>query len=116
TSPLVLTGWTIESRPSSLDDAAYGSSAAFFGARIALASVDFEAVLKLAERAVSLLIIAKRRAARLDRVVEHRLDARDERFCFRRWLAGFGGKRAGELQRRDAGAEKRLPGLDVADP
>ena len=95
-SPLVLTGWTIESRPSSLDDAAYGSSAAFSRARFALASVDLEAVLKLAERAVGALVVAKRRAAGFDRVLEHRLDAIDERFRLRRRLAGLGGERAGE--------------------
>ena len=78
-SPLVLTGWTIESRPSSLDDAAYGSSAAFSRARFALAAIDLESELEFSERAVGALVVAERRAAGPDGVLEHRLHAIDQR-------------------------------------
>ncbi len=46
----------------------------FLGQARALAVVDAEAVLEIAERAVRLAMIAQRRAARLDRLQKHLLD------------------------------------------
>src|ERR1043165_7389109 len=48
---------------------------------LAGAIVDPERVLEIAEVAVGLAVIAQRRAAGLDRVVQHRLDGICERIC-----------------------------------
>ena len=114
-SPLALTGWTIKGGASSLDGAAYGSSAAFSGARLALAVISLEAMLKAAEPAVGALVVAQRRAAGLDGIRQHGLDGGDQSFRFFGGLARFRGQRAGALQRRNAGAMQRLAGVDVAE-
>ena len=82
----------------------------------ALAVVDPEIVLEIAERAVGAAMIAQRRAAGLDRVVEHRLDGVDQR-ARRARSARRDGRRWWRLAlRRQQCAMQRLADIDVAEP
>src|SRR5690348_5346737 len=68
-----------EGRASGLDDAANRAAAAARRARPSGAVVDAEIVLEIAELAIGAAMIAQRRAAGLDGVVEHVADGRDQR-------------------------------------
>src|SRR5689334_18095300 len=71
-----LAAGAIERRTPRLHDALDLPFAAGTGARLTLASVDGKIVLEHAEFAVGALVIAQRRAARLHRLAQHRLDRR----------------------------------------
>src|SRR5690606_7997916 len=100
---------------SSLDDAAYGSSAAFPRAGLARAAVNLEAVLEAPKPAVRALVIAQRGSAGLDRIFEHGLDRRHQGRGRLGRLAGSRGETAGKPHRRDAGPEQGLAGIDIAE-
>src|SRR5687768_8363697 len=68
---LLLTNRTEERRAPALHDALDGAFAAGRDAALALAVVDPEVVLEHAKRAVGQAVVAQRRAAGLDRIVEH---------------------------------------------
>src|SRR5512140_1789042 len=74
---LFLARRTIERRAPVLHDAFDLALAA--GARPPFAVIDPEIVLEVAERAVGAAVVAQRRAAGLDGVVERRLDGVDQR-------------------------------------
>src|SRR5262249_30207511 len=67
-----------ERRAAALPDALDGAVAAARDARLALAVVDPEIVLEQPDLAVGAAMIAERRAAGLDRILEHRLDRVDQ--------------------------------------
>src|SRR5665647_3482413 len=74
---LLLAAWAIERRAGILHDA---FDLALAGrAWRALAVIDQEIVLEVAERAVGPAVVAQRRAAGLDGVMQHRLDGIDQR-------------------------------------
>src|SRR6516165_1903427 len=75
---LLLAHRTIEGRAAVLDDALDRTAAARGPAWLAGAIVNAEVMLKHAELAVREPVIAQRRAAVLDRLCEHRLDAVDQ--------------------------------------
>src|SRR4051794_36672023 len=77
-SPLFLAHRTEESRAAGLHDAPDRALAAGRGALLALAIIDPEIVLEIAERAIGALVIAQRRATGCDRLVQHRLDRRHQ--------------------------------------
>src|SRR5579862_7746294 len=106
---------TIERRAPVLHDAPDGAWTTGRAALFAFAVVDTEAMLEHAEPAVGEFVIAQRRAAGFDRVVENNLDALDQAFgtfvrcaCFR----GDGRRQALWRQRR---AMQRLADIDVAE-
>src|SRR5581483_3541495 len=75
---LLLTRRTKKRRPPVLHDALDGAAAARRAARLAFAVVNAEVMLKHAEPAVGQLVVAQRRAAVLDGVVERALDGVDQ--------------------------------------
>src|SRR5450830_48820 len=113
-APLFLTKQTIERRAAGLHDAFDLALAA--RTRRTLAVIDLETVLEIAERAVGTAVVAQRRAAGLNRVLEHRLDGIDQRAgtCVRLTIAvgDSGSKPLGSEPR----AEQRLADIDVAEP
>src|SRR5947209_8443971 len=76
-SELLLTHRAEERAPRPLHDALDRAFASLRRALLAFAIVDAEIVLKVAELAVGAAMIAQRRAAGADRIVEHRAN------CFR---------------------------------
>src|ERR1017187_7132207 len=109
---LFLAWRTIERRAAGLHDAFDLALAA--RTRRALAVIDLETVLEIAERAVGTAVVAQRGAAGLNRVLEHRLDGIDQRAgtCGRLSVAvGDGG---GEPLGREPRAVQRLADIDVA--
>src|SRR5216683_2833101 len=76
---LPLTHWTQKRRPPVLHDPLNLATASRRNARFALAVIDAEMVLEIAKLAIGLAVIAQRRSAGLDGVVEHRLDGVDQR-------------------------------------
>src|SRR5262245_48359063 len=79
-------------------------------AGMAFMLIDLPAMLEIAELAIRLDIVAQRRAAGRDRLLEHRLHGPGEALGP---LALHGLR---QPPRREAGAEQRLRGIDVADP
>src|SRR2546429_4403172 len=71
---LLLALRTPEGRAPILVEAADGAAAARGLALLALAVVDLERMLEIAEFARGLAMVAQRRAAGLDRLVQHRVD------------------------------------------
>src|SRR5262245_43180729 len=63
-----------EGRATILVEAADGAAAAGGAAFLALAVVDLERMLEITELARCLAMVAQRRAAGLDRLVQHRVD------------------------------------------
>src|SRR5262245_24028943 len=110
TRPSALTVWAVEGRPAALHDALDLALATAAEARFALAVIDREVMLEIAELAVGPRIIAQGRAASLDALGQHALVRRCKRF---RALAG-NGRRQPFL--RDARTEQRLADIDVAEP
>src|SRR5215217_5837228 len=64
----------VEGRAARLDEPPHGRAAALGRAALALAVVDPEAVLEIAERAVRLRVVAQRRATGLDRLAQDGAD------------------------------------------
>src|SRR3984893_13562989 len=95
-----------------LDDSVAARGLAFF----AFAVVDLERVLEIAELARGLAMVAQRRAAGLDRLVQHRVNRGDQPFGVIGRLALFGGQRRGRSARRQMSAKQRLADIDIAEP
>src|SRR4051812_34941226 len=74
---LFLTARAIEGRAPVLHDALHRALAAV-AAGFALAVVDAEIVLEHAKLAIGALVVAQGRAARFDRILQHRLDRLDQ--------------------------------------
>src|SRR5262249_50311444 len=103
-----------ERRAPVLHHALHCPFAARGGAWFALAVIDAEMMLKISELAVRLAVVAQRRAAGLDRRVEHRLDGLDERVgALVRGAARRDGR--GAALRRHVCAVQRLADIDVAE-
>src|SRR3974390_1532458 len=107
---------TIEGRAAILDDALDRTPAARRPAWFAGARVNADVVLKHAELAIGEPVIAQRRAAVLDRLRQHRLDAVDQPRGVFVWCAVAYGKRRGAPLRLQVGAMQRLADIDVAKP
>ena len=82
---------------------------------LAFVIVDAEMMLVHAEIAVGEPVIAQRRAAILDRGVEHRLDARDQAFGTLVRCAFSVGERRSDAFRRQPRAIQRLANVDIAE-
>src|ERR1700759_967364 len=104
-----------EGRTPILVEAAHDAAAAFGVARFAFAVVDLKRMLKIAELSRGLAVVAQRRAAGLDRLIEHGVDRFHQpprvvgRFAF------FGRQRCRQSSRRQARAKQRLTDIDVAE-
>ena len=104
-----------EGGASVLHDAAHGAVAARRRAGLTLAVVDPEMMLEIAEIAVGAAVIAQRRTAGLDGVVEHGLDGIDESVGAR--IGGAAARRDGRglAARRQPRPVQRLACIDIAD-
>src|ERR1700759_225556 len=102
---------TPEGRSAVLGEALHHAAAAAF---LAFAVVDQKRVLEIAELARGLAMVAQRRAAGLDRLVQHRVNGVDQPFCVigRRALAV--GQSRGLAFGRQMRAIQRLADIDVA--
>src|SRR4029077_14512212 len=78
-------------------------------AALALMLIDLPAMLEIAELAIGLDIIAQGGTARSDRLAQHLGHGAGQS------LGPLALHRAGQAARRDAGAEQRLRGIDIAD-
>src|SRR5258708_10753863 len=105
-----------ERRTSVLGKALHQTTAFRGVAFLALAVVDLKRVLEIAEFTRSLAMIAQRRAAGLDRLVQHRVDSSDETPGMVGRLALSRGQRSGQTTRREMRAEQRLADINVAQP
>src|SRR5438552_1970364 len=97
---LLLALWAPEGRAAILVEAADGTAAARGLAFLALAVVDLEGMLEIAELARGLAMVAQRRAAGLDRLVQHRVDLLHQPPRVIGSLALFGRERRGQPPRR----------------
>src|SRR5439155_22674492 len=111
---LFLAHRTKKRRTPGLHDAPHGALAARRYARLALAVVDAEVVLEQPKLAVGAGVVAQRGAAGLDRVIEHRLDARDQPLGALVRCAGARGDGRGLPPGREPRAVQRLADIDVA--
>src|SRR5258708_1588024 len=91
-------------------DAAAARGLAFF----TLAVVDLERVLEIAEFAVGLAMLAKRCAAGLDRLIEHRMNSRPQPLGVIGRLTFFCCQRRRRSSRRQMRAIERLADVDIA--
>src|SRR5689334_6498882 len=103
-----------ERRTAVLVEAADGAAAARRPAFFALAVVDLERVLEVAKLARGLAMVAQRRAAGLDRLVQHRVDLFHQPPRVIGSLALLGRERCGQTPRRQMRAIERLADIDVA--
>src|ERR1700722_18474687 len=92
-------------------DSATSRGLAFF----AFAVVDLKRVLEIAEFAGGLAMIAQRRAAGLDGLIEHAVNRRDQPPGMVGRLCLFGCQCRGQSSRRQMRAEQRLTDIDVAE-
>src|SRR5262249_41038126 len=115
-SRLLLAHRAEEGRAAVLGEAPDATGAAAGRTSLALAVVDPEIVLEHAELAVGALVVAQRRAASRDRVVERRFDGVDQRrgALVRRTVAQR--QRRSLTARRQPGAVERLADIDIAEP
>src|SRR6516164_2192369 len=106
---------TEERRAPVLYDAFDGAFASRGDTGFAFTVIDTEMVLEIAEFSVGPAVIAQRRAAGLDRRMEHRFDGIDERdrARIRRVARREGG---GAAPRRQARPMQGLADIDVAEP
>src|SRR5258705_9437603 len=105
-SSSVLAVRAVEGRAAALDDAPDRSTAA---ARLTFAVIDRKTLRKITELAVGAGEILEGRAARRDRLGEHRVDCRDQP------LQPLERNRPASAARMDAGAIERLADIDVAE-
>src|SRR5580700_5251053 len=112
---LLLTDRTPESRTSALNDATHPPSASGGGTGLALAVIDAKIVLEQPQLTVGAAVIAQRRAAGFDRLVEHVLDRLHE-------TLGALGRRARSRRQgrcgalgRQARAVQSLAHIDIAE-
>src|SRR4029453_9990394 len=99
---------TPEGRTAILVEAADGAAAARRLALFAFAVVDLERMLEIAELARGLAMVAQRRAAGLDRLVQHRVDLLHQPPRVIGGLALFGRNRRGQPPRRQMRAIERF--------
>src|SRR5690606_9082355 len=111
----VLADWAIECRAAALHDAGDRSGATGLAAGLALAVIDREGMLEIAERSVGMHIVAQRRAAGLDRVGDDRADRRCKPFGALAHLAARRCDRAGRAPWRQAGAPQRFRHIYIAE-
>src|SRR3954452_1972275 len=97
-----------EGRAAVLVEAAHRAAAARRLTFLAFAIVDLEGVLEIAKLAGSLAMIAQRRAAGLDRLVQHRVDFRHQPPRVIGGLALLARQRRGQPPRRQMRAVERL--------
>src|SRR5581483_3331119 len=116
TPELFLAARAKESRAAVLHDALDRAFASRRDAGLALAVIDAEIVLEIAERAVGAPMIAQRRAARLDRIVEHGSDRVGQRNSALVRRAGFAGDGESHALGRQPRAMQRLADIDIAQP
>src|SRR5580700_8113696 len=112
---LLLAARAIKRRAAVLHDALDCAAAAGRAAFFAFAVVDPEIMLEHAESAVGQLVIAQRRAAGFDGVVEHALDALDQTRGALVRRAGFRGNGRRQALRRQPRQIQRLADVDVAE-
>src|SRR5664279_1031182 len=94
-----------------LDDAAAAGGLAL----LALAIVDLKGMLEIAELAGGLAMIAQRRAAGLDRLVQHRVNRTHQTFGMIGRFTRFFRQRRRQPSRRQMRAIQRLADIDVAE-
>src|SRR5215204_5426727 len=111
-----LTARAVEGRAARLDEPPHGRAAALRRAALALAVVDAERMLEIAERAVRLRVVAQRRAAGLDGLAQHRADLLRQATGALARIAGGRRERARGGFRMQPGPEQRLADIDVAEP
>src|SRR3569623_2105529 len=99
-----------------LSEPLHGATTAARPARLALAIVDLKRVLEIAELARGLAMVAQRRAARLNRGVQHGADRNNEPHGMVGWRAAAIGQRGSLPFRRQMRAKQRLADIDVAKP
>src|SRR6516162_2839679 len=98
-----------ERRSPGLHNAAHSLAAVTTGARTPFAAVDRPAMLKIAERAIGLDIIAQRRTSCCNRLGQDRPDRRSQP------LRPPAADRRGQTAWREPGAEQCLADIDVAE-
>src|SRR3954451_14747993 len=103
-----------ERRSAGLHHAFDGAAAIRRRARLGLAIVNPEIVLEIAQLAIGAAVIATRRAAGRDGVLEHGLDGIDERLRALGWRAGLRRDRGRAPLGRKSCAVERLTDIDVA--
>src|SRR6266576_5403380 len=104
-----------EGRASVLGEPPHDSATPRGLAFLAFAVVDLKRVLEIAEFAFGLAMVAQRRAAGLDGLIEHRVDRRDQSFRMIGGLSGFGRQRRGQPSRRQMRTIQRLADIDIAE-
>ena len=106
-----------EGRASVLDETLYDAAATRGLAFLALAVIDLERMLEIAEFARGLAMIPQRRTAGLDRLVQHRRESPSPSVWHDRSGSDlFGRQRRGQPARRQLRAIQRLADIDVAKP
>src|SRR5258708_5272104 len=121
-----------ERRAAVLRETSHDAATARGLAFLAFAVVDLKGMLEIAEFAGGLAMIAQRRAAGLDRLIQHRVNCIDQTFGVIGRLApgnalalsggnafalsGFGRQRRGQSPRRQMRTKQRLADIDVAEP
>src|SRR5262249_54237244 len=106
---LALTDGTVKGRAVGLHDAADMTLTTPPRARLSFAIIDGKSVLEIPRPAVGSNIVAQRRAAGLDCLLENRLDR------VREVARPLEAKPARRASRREPGSVKRLAGIDIAD-
>src|SRR4051794_38503045 len=106
----------VEARAPGLHEPPHRPAAALRGARLAVAVVDPETVLEIAERAVGLGVVAQRRAAGLDGLGENGADLACEAMRLLARLAARRRDRARRGLRVKPRPEQRLADIDVSEP
>src|SRR5450631_2771670 len=94
-----------------LDDAAAAVCLAF----LAFAVINLDRVLEIAEFAGGLAMVAQRRAAGLDRLIQHRVNGIDQAFGVIGRFSFFCRQGRGQSSRRQMRTKQRLTDIDVAE-
>src|SRR6266700_5781479 len=113
---LFLTFRTPEGRPAVLRETLHDAAAARCLAGLALAVVDLERMLEIAELARRLTVVAQAGAAGPDGVIQHGVDCIDQSLRMIRRLTFLGRQRRGDPARRQMRAVQRFADIDVAEP
>src|SRR5207253_7586206 len=113
---LFLTFRAPEGRAAILNEASYDAAAAFSLAFLALAIIDLERVLEIAEFARGQAMIVDRGAAGLDRLIKHGMNcAHQPRGVISR-LSLLRRQRCRQPARRQMRPVQRLADIDIAEP